>query len=124
MTAGNSRAARRIARGLIAGVMVLVAAACTTSTSELRIAWTALIPYKGARFTVSMPARRSRTATGTEPHRPLTFTILSVDQGDRTLPGDTLLAAAITRRLIAAAGGQLAWLGQLIGVVCSSCGRA
>jgi hypothetical protein len=47
-----------------------------------------------------------------------------VDQGDRALHGDTLLAAAITRRLIGAAGGQFAWLGLLIGVVCWSCGRA
>jgi hypothetical protein len=84
MTAGNSRAARRITRGLMAGVMVLLAAACTTTTSGSGPRATTLTPYKGDRFTVSMPGTPAKTTQqAPSPIGPLTFTILTVDQGDR-----------------------------------------
>jgi hypothetical protein len=84
MTTGHGCTARRIAGGLIAGTVVVLAAACTTTVSGSGSRATVLVPYKGDRFIVSMPGTPVTTTQQT-PSRvgSLTFTILTVEQTDR-----------------------------------------
>jgi hypothetical protein len=84
MTGGNSRPARRIARGLIVGIVLSLAAACTTTTSGSGSRMPTLVSYKGDRFTVSMPGTPVKT-TQRAPSivGPLTVTMLAVDETDR-----------------------------------------
>jgi hypothetical protein len=84
MTTGNSSSVKRIAAALITGTAVLLAAACTSTTSGSGSRAIALIPYQGDRFTVSMPGTPAKTTQqAPSPIGPLTLTILTVEQDDR-----------------------------------------
>jgi hypothetical protein len=84
MTTSNSRTARRIAGGLLAGTALLLAAACTTTVGGSASRATVLVPYKGDRFTVSMPGTPVKTTQQTaSPTGPVTVTMLTVEQGGR-----------------------------------------